>query len=115
MSDFNDDYVAAAAGPMLERFGEDVVYHPKGGTAVPRKAIIVRDEPSPIAGSAQGQAPMARIWLARDATLGVESIRPGGDSITFAPVAPNQTTQTYPTTRPRIDGPWWKLEINTKP
>jgi hypothetical protein len=69
-------------------FAETVTYTPLNGTAVSRRAVVVRGVPEPLESNSQtqqyGKAVNLIVWIANDATNGVASVNTGGDRITVA-------------------------------
>jgi len=83
-SQFHADFSAAAAGQLVEIFGEPLTYADKTGAAASFAAIVYRPPPEKVAGTPKA-APVMKVFVpySTDATQGRTSIDPGGDRVTF--------------------------------
>lgn len=85
MSDF-DDNLEGSGDLFLDEFGEDITYHPSGGSDRAIQAIVTRLGPANLEGLPIGRAERLEIEVLNDTVFGIacSELNTGGDYVTLA-------------------------------
>jgi len=110
---FKDNLATDANNVFLNtnEFAEDITYTPKGGSPKSIKAIIVRSRLD-TGGEDAGRIlrKQAEIYIANDATIGVDSIDKGDDKVQF-PEIPGGSNITWAVLDILRTGKMWHLLV----